>query len=80
MNEGNRPRHQPPLSQLVEWQRKLNKAAETASVELVRLSAGAKAWVELEKQKRAMKMQPVPRPVDVTELRRAKVKPLPGPD
>jgi hypothetical protein len=54
------------MSQLVEWQRKLNAASEKAGLELVRLSAGAKAWVELEKQKRAMKMQPVPRPVDVS--------------
>lgn len=64
-NRGNRPGHKPPLVQIVDWQQSLNEAREKGDVTLVRLASGAKAWCALELLKRGIRMQPMPRPVDV---------------
>jgi hypothetical protein len=75
-----KPQRRSPFMQAVEWQDFLNKLRNTPKIKPVAASALARVWKEIEYLKRDIKMQPKPRPVDVTELRRAKVKPLPPPE
>jgi len=76
---GNPPGYRDPIGQAVDWQRRLNSARDTDPKLCVPLSQGARAWLEVERLKREIRMQPKPRPVDVSDSRR-KVKVVPRPE
>ena len=72
LNQGNRPGHQPPISQLVECQRHLMDEMRTSKGKPMARAVVARAWKELETLKREMRIQPKPKPVDVEKLQRRK--------
>lgn len=77
---GNPPGYRDPIGQAVDWQRALNHAREEKTEKLlVSLAQGSRAWAEIERLKREIRMQPKPRPVDVSDSRR-KVKVVPRPE
>jgi hypothetical protein len=67
--------HQPPIpirrkspySQALAWQDSLNKFRESPDLKPVQCAILARAWRDVEAMKREIKMQPKPRPVDVTK-------------
>ena len=62
---GNPPGYRDPLEQAIDWQRALNRARDAAPKDCVPLAQGARAWIEAERLKREIRMQPKPRPIDV---------------
>jgi hypothetical protein len=72
--------HQPPItirrkspySQALAWQDFLNKLRDTPNLKPVAASALARVWKEIEYLKRDIKMQPKPRPIDVTGMKGGK--------
>ena len=62
---GNEPGYRDPIGQAVDWQRKLNEARDSDPKNCVPLAQGARAWIEAERLKREIRMQPKPRPIDV---------------
>ena len=55
----------PPMQQAVAWQLALNRAM-AGDVTLTAVAQGARAWCEVERLKREIRMKPKPRPVDVS--------------
>lgn len=58
------------LGQAIELQRLLFQAAQKDAIRPAELSGVSRAFVELEECKRKLRMRPLPKAVDVTQLKR----------